>query len=822
MEVTATGPLPTGFFVWRSRAGALALTVVSKATFALQPGASALAATQIPLLERDEHAGVDPARWLWAPADLVPYKVRGDVLLAGHAHAPGGAPVRRLRVRLAAFGVDKTLEVLCDRRRTLDGRVLEGAPFTRMPLGWDRALGALQNPAGIALSLVPDLYGTTPLPNVAWPDVPLERSAPAGLGPIAAWWPGRKEKLGQRGTAALPTSWKGAVVPEDADDAFFQVAPPDQQPARIDLGGAIYLENLHPAHPQLSTRLARLSLRAVVERPGRAPEPLGLTADTVWFDSDRGVCTVTWRGWVGLVTPDEAGTVRLWTGAAAEVAEPLPTAVPASRPAEKPRWDPRETAAVDPATVLGMVRALPFDQGVLPAAAAPAPAARGFDPRATAAVDPALVGQGSSSMPFAPAPDGAPPPAFLFEPSAAPAARRFDPRATVTVIDLAVPAAPAAPAAAIEAEESTESGPLPFDVPAPAWLGPAAPVEAAAPIAAAPAAVAPPAWIGPAPEPVAEPEPEPDADLSAERKADLERRCRARESLEGSDLSGLSLAGIHLDGASLAGASFANADLSGATLRGASLTRANLSGANLSQADLSGANLTRAVASGANLAGAHLAKAKLHDAELRDVDFTGADLSEARFDGATLDGSKLVRVKAPSSTWDRASLGGCMLAEADFRSASFAEAQCAGADFSGSQLGKASFRGARCDGASFEEVDATGARLTELSAPSANFSRAKLEGAQLRGATLTKASFVEAMLRRAVADGANFSGADLGRADLSRASLRDASLQGASLKHANLEAADLRGADLTRASASHARLTNARLEGSKKDGADGL
>src|SRR6185503_15571953 len=106
---------PTGSLIWRSRAGGLALTVVSKATFTLLPNTSPLAPVQVPLREQDEYRGVDPARWLWAPADLVPYKLRGDVMLVGHAHAPSGAPVRRLRVRLSVSGVDKTIEVWCDR-----------------------------------------------------------------------------------------------------------------------------------------------------------------------------------------------------------------------------------------------------------------------------------------------------------------------------------------------------------------------------------------------------------------------------------------------------------------------------------------------------------------------------------------------------------------------------------------------------------------------------------------------------------------------------------------------------------------------------------
>lgn len=943
MQLVASGPFPTGTLIWRSRRGPLALTVVSKATFTLAPGVSPVATAQVPLQERDEFAGHDPARWLRAPADLVPYKIRGDVVLVGQAYAPGARPVRALRVRLAAFGVDKSLDVLCDRRLTHDGRLLEGAPFVSMPLGWDRAAGGAQNPAGIAAVLAPDLYGTVPLPNVVAPDAALDRSAPAGLGPIAIWWPGRAEKPGRRGAGSLPTSWKDAAVPEDADDALFQVAPPDQQPARVDAGASIYLENLHPACAQLSTRLARVSLQATVERSGRAPEPLALAPDTIWFDTERGICTVTWRGCIGLARLDEAGAVRVWSAVAEAPGAPAhdPVSAGTHGPAMEPRqlaadaaspagrgpatdvrpgaaadpaapaarggaMDARQTAAIDPGLVASLVRALPFEGGASPAAAPPAPAiaaaapsavvppsfglggvpappasgaaaapsaaaSTGWDPRATAAVDPAVLTR--EKLPFHPAPEGTPP-SFPVERSAAPAPRAYDPRETTTLDPDAAAAALAAfpfgqreRAASVPAPVAHEAGaadppawiaaeavpaeddasphalePAPFDVPPPPRIGPLAYLasdateeeppsterpatggddgqEEGAPAAAAPA---PPAWIGPEPEVTADEPTAEAADTGEDRRADLERRCRAHEPLDGLDLSGLALAGIELEGASLAGASLERADLSGAKLHGANLSRARLTGANLAGADLSGAMLSRAEGTGARMAGARLASAKLQEAELRDTDLTGADLTEARLDGATLDGSTLARVKAVGSTWERASLAGCAFVEADLRGTSFADAQCDRADFTKSDLGKARFRGARCDGATFDDVVAPGARLGEMTAPSASFRRAKLESAQLRGAVLKEATFEEAVLRRAVADGADLTGASLVRAEMGRASLRDAVLRGASLEDANLEAADLRGADLTQANATRARLAQTRLDGIKKDGAEGL
>jgi len=774
MHLTPIGPLSTGSLLWRTRQGAFALTVVCKATYKLAPGRSPLSSQQDPVREQDACAGVDPNRWLWAPADLVPYKMRADVVLVGHAFAPGGQPARKLRARLMTTGVDKAIEVHCGRRLGLDGRMIEGSPAAQLALGWDRAVYAPGNPCGVMVGRPPDAFGLVSLPSVGWPeDVATSASTPAGFGPIAPWWPGRVEKLGRFRLGALVSTWNGAALPDDADNALFQVAPPDQQTAALDAEPWLLLENLHPATPRLETRLGGVKPRAQVQRLGRAPEPLALVADTLWIDTDRGVCTVTWRGWMLLAHAEESGTVTLWTDGGESPSNPATSTPPVQ--AQAPTTSTLPVPAPSTST-------LPVQAQAPSTSTLPVPVR--FDPRETAAMDPALHAKGS--LPFAAAPAGAPS-AFMPPPSAPPARRAFDPRET-SAVDPAVAmaslgrfpfkaqtdtaSAQSAPAA-FERRAPAESAPL-LEIARPAEA-PAVPETAAYSTERAPFDVAPPAWLGAPPEEApaqaAEASPPPllgavvepaapaakAADSPADRRAELDRRWSARESLDGMDLSGMSLAGIQLDGASLVKASFERSDLSRASLRGATLTGANLTGANLSAATL-----------------------------------------------------------------DRASLEKGIFVEADLRGASLVDAGCDGADFHKAQLGKASLRGARCGGASFEDADAPGVRLTEASAASANLRNANLEGAQLRGATLVRSCLVGANLKRVIADGADLTGADLSRADLGRGSLRDATLEGALLIDAILESADLRGADLTRADGTGAKLSGAKLDGAKRDGAKGL
>ncbi|MFO0588254.1 MAG: DUF2169 domain-containing protein [Polyangiaceae bacterium] len=805
MDFAPTGPLASGSLLWRTRRGPFAMTVVCKATFTLSPGQSWMAPAQEPAHERDLYTGQDPARWVRAPADLVPYKVRADVVLVGHAYSPDGQPARRVRARLAISGIDKSIEVWADRRRCADGRVLEGAPQPKLALGWDRAALTPDNPAGVSVHAAPDAYGTVPLPAIVWPEGdPRARSgAAAGFGPLAPFWPGRVEKLGAQRSAALPSSgWHGAAIQEDADDAAFQASPPDQQLSALEAEPRLVLENLHASHPRLETALGRVLPQAVVERSGRAPEPLRLVADTLWIDTDRGICTVTWRASLMLSHAAEAGVVRLWPEGI-ELAPRRSEIAPERSPRRAPTsgFDPRGTSAVDPALVAN-VRATPFDAparpGPLvqkppppvfghpppPALSPPASfgASGGWDPRGTSAVDPAILAQ-RPPTPFVPVAEGAPPPAFPEKPPAPP--NRFDPRET-RVADATVPLdgsgalpfpAPAREVSLPPAQPPTlpaasrEDAALPSEVPAPACptSAPAtvAPIDEdetppAGTIEIAPFDVRPPEWVGPAPTtsaPTVEttaaastahgapPEEESTTPRPTSKREEIEALARDGESLDGRDFSNLDLAGIRLDGVSLIGASFERSDLTGASLQRAVLTAARLGAAVLERADLRGATMGMA-------------------------DLTGADMRAA--------------------------------------------------DLTRAMLEKAMLHGARCSGAVFDSADIAGGRLNDADVTGASFCGARLEAAHLRAARCAGAIFVSASLKRVVADRADLSGADLTRADLEKASLRDAVLRATTLAEAKLDGADLRGADLSNAKAPRATMIYARTDGMKTDGAEGL
>ena len=70
----------------------------------------------------------------------------------------------------------------------------------------------------------------------------------------------------------------------------------------------LLLENLHAEHPRLLTRLPGVRPFAFLDRLG-APQRLGFEADTLWIDTARALCTLTFRVAIPLRSEGEQGTV---------------------------------------------------------------------------------------------------------------------------------------------------------------------------------------------------------------------------------------------------------------------------------------------------------------------------------------------------------------------------------------------------------------------------------------------------------------------------------------------------------------------------------
>jgi hypothetical protein len=315
MEVVSVCPLRVASVVWQPPRGGFTLTVIAKATFRLLPGEARLAEEQEYPNDDDNHWNDDPARSLYSPSDLVPFKPRPDILLVGHAFAPRKEPVRSLVARLTIGDIDKAIEVTGDRAFSPDGKLREPARFVKMPLRYERTAGGPDtwNPVGVRSDARPDAYGAVPLPNLlpagSAATSRVEIYSPIAFGPIAPTWPSRRKHLGRSAARMAGRAWNEGPLPEDLDPAYFNSAPEDQRPKELRDDQKMVLENLHPDHPRLLTRLPGLRPCAFIDIAGMPPQRIHMECDTLWIDTDRSICTMVWRGQVPLETASVKGRV---------------------------------------------------------------------------------------------------------------------------------------------------------------------------------------------------------------------------------------------------------------------------------------------------------------------------------------------------------------------------------------------------------------------------------------------------------------------------------------------------------------------------------
>lgn len=386
-NVVSACALPVRAVAWQDARGRSMRTIITKATLTLTPGESPLAAVQDELYEADGYWDDDEKRSLAVSTELVPWKRRADVVLVGHARAPGNKRVHLLEVRLLVGAIDKSIDVRGERAFSTDGSIVEGFGFHRMPLRWERAAGGpgTDNPVGVSCDGLPDTRGLVPLPNLFPPGFEVRGRSdfipPVSFGPVAPTWPARRRRL-HAGLARWDVRrWNAQPLPADLDPDVFNVAPLDQQTESLRANERIILENLHPKHPRLVTNLAAVTPYLSLSFLGGGAREVAMVCDTLWIDADRGIATLTWRGQLAL---DEVVGLERVVVRADESDSPGMTTMVAS---------PRA----------GLRPVLPF-VGVTSAAAAPR---EPFDPETTSEV---RLDELAPLLPFREADPDAPPP----------------------------------------------------------------------------------------------------------------------------------------------------------------------------------------------------------------------------------------------------------------------------------------------------------------------------------------------------------------------------------------------------------------------------
>ena len=295
-----TAPPTLGTLLCRS-SGVIRLVVVAKAAFSMD--ATPMDPAPAPRMHaRDAYYRGRPMARVVAPSDMVPGRPLVDVTLSGHACAPTDIEVAEMAVRLmvrqdGVTVVDKPLLVVGD----------DGAPFSKMPIAYELAVGGRDNPIGV--------FGDE-APNILNPSQP---DQPAGFGPIADVWPSRRRRLTKQQRAALDRSCDGPLleIPEDIDWRYFQAAPEDQQIEHLAPDAAIVITGCHPERTSVAVQLPDAHAVGVVfglhDNPHR-PEDLTFRADTLHIDADALTCHVTWRAVADLPSVEAACNVLVVAG----------------------------------------------------------------------------------------------------------------------------------------------------------------------------------------------------------------------------------------------------------------------------------------------------------------------------------------------------------------------------------------------------------------------------------------------------------------------------------------------------------------------------
>ncbi|HVY45716.1 MAG TPA: DUF2169 domain-containing protein [Minicystis sp.] len=789
MRIKNLTPFPFGPKVTSRRPPQREMMLAVRGAFALRPGEPLVAfedlLAQGPLSAETFAPGDDDRRGeALYPGDFADFKLRGEVLLRGTCHTPGGRPMKECPVRISVGGWSKILRVT-GRRVWSDGLLqaaTEPHPFTAMPITYANAFGG----AGYAKNPVGKGFDGPELPNVELPGAPVrsqkERPEPAGFGPISSAWPQRAGKVGKEYGAA----WRKTRAPffaEDFDWSYFQAAPLDQQLDGYLRGDEdVTFQNLHPTSPSFSVALPALRVRAFLKDDRGGVRELAMVLDTLYADVDAGRLSLTWRGHADVREDDlsDVATLLVASEPLAEAARPEAHYRAILEAFEKDPLGIEERLGELPEHAREQARKAmrgePIDVAAPPAGAPPeeaiaktVQATSGIGDEHAQAIQAGLAKAIAKAAPHgdlgavltsaldATRPGAAPPPAPKADLGAA--MRRL--AAQIDAIKK-TSAETGVPVPAIAQLESILSDPR---------------LQKLDPGHAPPGGAARPPL----------PEPGPGVDCA------------------GRDLSGLDLSGRDLEGANLEGADLSRTKLRGARLANAKLGAAKLDHADLEEAVLDGADLRRARLTNATLRGASLRGANLEQTIVRKSDLAGVVLDEAR---------------ASMTFFSKVDLTGARARGVRFFKVVFQEAALEGADFDGAELAECYVVGCRARGlvaeraflprSSFAKSDLSGARFGGARGDRTIFQGATLDGADFTLAVLPWAFFLEAAGKAARFYGANLKGARFYRARLDEVDFGKA----------NLMSADFTKAELSRARFDGANLYDAKLLGSAGAGAD--
>ncbi len=272
-------------------------------------------AQPIPLVLADEFTGEPGFSAPRYECDYASNKPRCDVLLNGSAHAPGGTPVKRVKVSLRVGSMEKSFDVVGNRvwkKGLLTVSATDPEPFLVVPVSYDNAFGGMdttdknekkhrwyvQNHAGVGFHVnqSSEAIDGKPVPNTEETGKkitsPTGKYRPMALGSIGRGWQPRSPLAGTYDKAWLDNVCP--LLPADFDEGYFQAAPPDQQIAYPKGGEEVELVNLTP-NGRTTFRLPEMEVPVIYFRRDGEKVDAVANLDTIMIEPDLGRFSMVWR-----------------------------------------------------------------------------------------------------------------------------------------------------------------------------------------------------------------------------------------------------------------------------------------------------------------------------------------------------------------------------------------------------------------------------------------------------------------------------------------------------------------------------------------------
>lgn len=333
MNLVNLAKFPAALTMVTDQHGREHVLAVAKATFQVrEDGTCALAALQQPLVVADEFLGEPGLSSVRYESDFAFAKPKADVVVIGHACAPGGIPTEVVEVSLEAGSVRKTVRVFGDRiwkPSLLGGHAAsDPIPFVKMPLVYERAFGGADRShedekkhrfeesnlvgTGFHSRVFGEVSGSR-LPNLEDPAhliaSPLDRVRPMGFGFLSRNWLPRRRYGG-----TYDQKWMDErlpFLPLDFDKRYFQGAPEDQTCAFFNGGERVSITGVTPKGrwtftlPTLKVPVKLVSRAASVDAPS--------VIDTLILEPDAGRFLMVWRA-TSPLTGKPSRIRQVWVG----------------------------------------------------------------------------------------------------------------------------------------------------------------------------------------------------------------------------------------------------------------------------------------------------------------------------------------------------------------------------------------------------------------------------------------------------------------------------------------------------------------------------